>query len=122
VIVVPQTAVPLSNEQRWRAQQLERQVFDPPLVYVARGQVSLLWYDPPTGQSLEIGTIQGEFPVQAQFRLRESNQPALEVPYRINGDFGLTAISEAVRQRMVAAGATESVEAYVVQTDVVQPK
>lgn len=82
----------------------------------------LLWYDPLTSQSLEIGTIQGAFQAQAQFVLRESQQPALEVSYRINSDFGLTAISEAVRSRMQAAGYTESVAAYVVYTDVVQPQ
>lgn len=53
------------NEQHWRAQQLERQIEDPPYVYVARSLVSLLWYDPVTDQSLGIA-IQGEFPAQAE--------------------------------------------------------
>ncbi len=75
-----------------------------------------------TGQSLEIGTIRGEFPAQAQFILRNDRRPALEVPYRINQDFGLTAISEAVRARMNAAGYTESVEAYIEQSEVVVSK
>ena len=121
VIITPQT-VPQTNEQRWRAQELNRQVFDPPRLYVAQSPVSLLWYDPVTGQTLEIGTLIGTFPVQAQFTLREGNHPAFEVPYRINGDFGLTAISDAVKQRMNAAGYTESVEAFVLQSDAIQPK
>jgi hypothetical protein len=122
VVVIPQTAIPLNNEQRWRAQQLDRQVFDQQRLYIANNDVALLWYDPVTGQSLEIGTIRGEFPAQAQFILRNDRRPALEVPYRINQDFGLTAISEAVRARMKAAGYTESVEAYIEQTEVVVPK
>jgi len=81
-----------------------------------------MWYDPTTGQSLEIGTIRGEFPAQAEFVLRSNQHPALEVPYRINVDFGLTAISEAVRDRMKAAGYTESVEAYIERSDAVVAK
>jgi len=122
VVVIPQTAVPLNNEQRWRAQQIERHVFDQQRLYIANNDVALLWYDPMTGQSLEIGTIRGEFPAQAQFILRNDRRPALEVPYRINQDFGLTAISEAVRARMNAAGYTESVEAYIEQSEVVVSK
>jgi len=122
VIVVPRTSVPETNEQRWRAQQLNRQINQPPQLYVAASPVLLLWYDPLTGQSLQIGTIIGEFPVQARFTLRSDNKPALEVPYRINIDFGLTSISDAVRDRMKAADYTQSVEAYVIQTDAVQPK
>jgi hypothetical protein len=122
VVVIPQTVVPLNNEQRWRVQQLDRQVFDQQRLYIANNDVALLWYDPTTGQSLEIGTIRGEFPAQAQFTLRSDRRPALEVPYRINQDFGLTAISEAVRTRMKAAGYTESVEAYIEQTDAIVPK
>jgi hypothetical protein len=122
VVVIPQTAVPLNNEQRWRSEQLERQPFDQQHLYIANTNVALLWYDPMTGQSLEIGTIRGEFPAQAQFILRNDRRPALEVPYRINQDFGLTAISEAVRARMKAAGYTDSVEAYIEQTEAVVPK
>jgi len=122
VVVIPQTAVPLNNEQRWRSQQVDRQVFDPQRLYIANNDVPLLWYDPVTSQSLEIGTIRGEFPAQAQFTLRSNRRPALEVPYRINQDFGLTAISEAIRARMRAAGYTDSVEAYIEQTEAVVPK
>jgi len=116
VIVVPLTQAPETNEQRWRAQQLDRKVDDPASIYVAPNAITLWWYDPLSSQSVPIGTISGEFPVQAEFLLRGSQQAALEVPYRINSDFGLTAISEAVRERMNAAGYTQSVEAYVLQT------
>jgi len=121
VIITPQLSSQ-TNEQRWRAQELNRQVFEPPQLFVAHSHVTLNWYDPATGQVLEIGTLFGEFPVQAQFVLRDGNHPAFEVPYRINGDFGLTAISDAVVQRMQAAGYHESVEAFILQSDAIQPK
>jgi hypothetical protein len=121
VIVVPRTAVPQTNEQRWREQQLDRQVLEPPRVYLARSPVTLWWYDPLTSQSLAIGSLVGAFPVQATFTLRSEQRVALEVPYTINADFGLTAISEAVRERMRKAGFTQSVEAYVLQSEDVHP-
>jgi hypothetical protein len=114
--------VPQSNQQRWRDQQRSRQVLEPPQVYTAKSPVTLWWYDPLTGQSVAIGTLVGEFPVQALFTFWSEQRPALEVPYRINVDFGLTAISDAVRERMRNAGYTQSVEAYVFQADDVQPK
>jgi hypothetical protein len=119
---VPRTSAPQTSLERWRAQQLQRQEFNPPNQYVARGDVTLFWYDPATGQSLEIGRLLGPFTATAQFVLRDGDRPALEVPYRINGGYGLTAISSAVISRMNGAGYTESVEAYVFQTDAVQPK
>ena len=122
VIVVPLTQMPATNEQRWRAQQQDRKVNDPPRIYVAPSAVTLWWYDPLTSQSVPIGTLSGEFPVQAEFILRGDQQAALEVPYRINNDFGLTAISEAVRARMQAAGYSQSVEAYVLRTADIYPK
>ncbi len=73
-----------------------------------------------TGQTLEIGILLGDVPVQARFRLRTTGESAFEVPYRINQDFGLTAISEAVRSRMEAAGYTVSVEAFLLESDAVQ--
>ncbi len=121
-LVLLPTEAPQTSEQRWRAQQLDRLVFEGQRIYAAGQPVSLLWYDPATGQSLEIGSLIGDFPAQAQFTLRGTGQPALEVPYRINTDFGLTAISAAVRERMRAAGYTESVEAYIVQTESVSAK
>lgn len=122
VVVVPLTRMPETNQQRWRAQQQVRKVNDPPRLYIALIPATLWWYDPLTNQSVPIGTISGEFPVQAEFILRGAQQAALEVPYRINADFGLTAISEAVRERMQAAGYSQSVEAYVLRTDDIQPK
>lgn len=122
VVIVPQTAPPQTGEQIWRTQQVQREVLTPVQIYVAQSPVPLLWFDPVTRQSIEIGTLVGEFPVQARFLLRETNQPALEVPYRINQDYGLTSISEALRNRMQAAGYTVSVEAFVLQTDAVQPR
>jgi hypothetical protein len=101
---------------------MNRRTFDPPRAYVARPSAMLLWYDPRTGQSLEIGTLLGEFPASAEFTLRSSNQSAIEVPYRINNDFGLTAISDAIVRRMSEAGYVDQVEAYVLLSDTVQPK
>ena len=120
VITVP-TPTPQSNEQRWRAQQIDRHVFDPKRIYIATSPVTLLWYDPVASQTLEIGTLLGEFTVQAEFTFRPRDVAALEVPYRINQDYGLTSISPAVEQRMEAAGFTESVEAFVLESDAIQP-
>lgn len=120
VRIVPATTAPQTNEERWRAQQLDRQVFDPPQIYRVVRRTPLFWFDPATGQILEIGTVLGDISVQARFRLRSTGEAALEVPYRINNDFGLTAISEAVRVRMEAAGYTVSVEAFVLESDAVQ--
>jgi hypothetical protein len=122
VIIVPLTQLPETNEQRWRAQEQDRKVNDPPRIYIAPNPVTLLWYDPLTSQALTIGTISGEFPAQAEFILRGKQQAALEVPYRINSDFGLTAISDAVRERMKAAGYSQSVEAYILRTADIHPK
>ena len=122
VIVVPLTRMPETNEQRWRAQQQDRKVNDPPRIYIVPSPATLWWYDPLTSQSVQIGTISGEVPVQAEFLLRGAQQAALEVPYRINNDFGLTAISEAVRGRMQAAGYSQSVEAYVLLIADIHPK
>lgn len=119
VVVVPRTAVPLDNLQRWRAQQLNRVAFAEPRIYTANQPVPLFWFDPANEQTVEIGTIAGAFPAQAQFTLQGTNQLALEVPYRINNDFGLTSISEALRNRMRAADLGESVEAYVIVSEAV---
>ncbi|MGQ9895682.1 MAG: hypothetical protein ACUVSY_18025 [Roseiflexus sp.] len=120
VQIIPSTPEPQTNEARWRAQQIDRQVIDPPQIYRVTSYTPLFWYDPMTGQMLEIGTLRGDVPVQARFRLRSTGQAALEVPYRINNDFGLTAISEAVRSRMEAAGYTVIVEAFLLESDAVQ--
>jgi hypothetical protein len=112
-MIVPATPAFIGSEQRWRTQQQQRIVFDPPRFYEVRSPIPLLWYDPATGQVLEIGTLRGIFPAQAQFTFRPTNMVSLEVPYRINGDFGLTSISDAVLERMNNAGYTTTVEAFV---------
>jgi hypothetical protein len=120
VVIVPATPVPQTSEERWRAQQIDRQVLAEKPLYTARQPVPLLWWDPNTGQVVEIGLIRGDFPVQATFSFRPTGQQALEVPYRINGDFGLTAISAALRERMAAAGYTEFAETFVLTSDSIQ--
>ncbi|ABU59419.1 hypothetical protein [Roseiflexus castenholzii] len=120
VQIIPSTPMPQTSDARWRAQQIDREVLDPPQVYRVVRRTPLFWFDPMTGQTLEIGTVLGNIPVQARFRLRATGEVALEVPYRINNDFGLTAISEAVRSRMEAAGYTVSVEAFVLESDAIQ--
>jgi hypothetical protein len=120
--VQPQRLPTPTNEQRWQAQQLYRQPFEPPRVYSAQQGTALFWFDPRTGQTLEIGTLLGEFTTTAAFIWRASNQPALLVPYQINGEYGLTAISDATVTRMHDAGYTERVEAFVLVSDSVQPK
>jgi len=122
VVVVQRTPTAQENLDRWRAQQDERQVLETAQTYVATTPAPLLWYDPLTGQSVLIGTLIGDFVVQARFVVHSTQQPALEVPYFINRDYGLTSISDAVRDRMNAAGYTESVEAYVIQTEGIAPK
>lgn len=124
ILVLPVPAATPTNEQRWRARQRDRRVVQPVQLYVARRPARLLWFDPRTSQVLDIGNISGTFPVQATFQFLGQTQveEAVEVPYTINRDFGLTAISEAVRQRMAAAGYTETVEAFVVLNDSIVPQ
>lgn len=109
-------------EDRWRAQQIDRTVFPAVQIYQAQSQTSLYWYDPNTGQVLELGTIRGNFPAQARFVFRPTGQPALEIPYRINTDFGLTSVSEAILQRIQAAGFRDSVESFVYLSDTIVPQ
>jgi hypothetical protein len=122
VVIRPPTPPQQTSEQIWRDQQIDWRPFDPPQAYIARPSTTLLWYDPRTRQALEIGTLIGEFQASGEFTLRGSDRQALEVPYRINNDFGLTAISDAIVQRMNEAGYTEQVEAYVFLSETVQPK
>jgi len=122
VIIQPQSRPTPTSPERWRAQQLDRRDFSPARRYLAPQGATLFWFDPRTSQPLAIGTLLGEFPATAQFTLRESGKPALAVPYTINRDYGLTAISEALIQRMRDAGYTEHVEAYIVLSEAVKPK
>jgi len=119
VIIRPQPVPAQTSQERWRAQELNRRPLDSAVQYAAPLGTPLYWYDPINGQSIEIGTLFGTFPATAQFTLRGSDQQAIEVPYQINMDYGLTAISDALIQRMQAAGYTERVEAYVLQSDAV---
>ena len=106
----------------WLAQQAQREDFANQRVYQASAPVSLLWYDPVSSQHLEIGRIVGQFPVTAQFLLKSARDAqALAVPYRIDQDYGLTAISPAIIDRMRSAGAQDSVEAYVLAGDSITP-
>jgi hypothetical protein len=77
----------------------------------------LLWLDPRNGQVLEIGLLNGDFVATATMNLTSDNSKAYEVEYRINQDYGLTSISEAVAMRMRDAGYAASVRAFVVATD-----
>lgn len=121
-VVVQATAEVPSSEEAWRAQQANRQEFGEERRYTASAPVPLLWFDSVTGQRLEIGQLIGGFVVTAQFELRfQENAAALAVPYRIDQDYGLTAISPAVKARMQAAGYTERVEAFVLLNDSIAP-
>lgn len=122
VVIIPATRPPQSGIERWRAQQSNREAIEPPATYTVGAPTPLLWWDPATNQALEIGLVDGEVPAQARFTLTQTGEPAIEVVYQVNRSFGLTAISAAVRDRMAAAGFTETVEAYIVITDAVRPR
>ncbi|MEI8165953.1 MAG: hypothetical protein WCG26_06225, partial [Chloroflexales bacterium] len=109
------TPPPPSNEERWRAQQIDRQPFPAPQAYTTTGS-ELWWYDPINQQSVILGRITGEFSAQAEFTLRGQGVPALEVPYQVNLSYGLTALSPALFDRIMAAGYSEWIETYVFST------
>jgi hypothetical protein len=121
VQIVPAQRPTPTSEERWRAQQQDREVLLPPRLYSIQSTATLNWYDPLTGQVLEIGTVRGLVPAQAIFVFRPVSQPAIEVPYRINNDFGLTSISSALVERMRQAGYQESVEAFVLLDETIVP-
>lgn len=122
VVVVVPTGLPDSAQGAWEKQQANRREFDGQKQYRANAPVALLWYDPATGQILEIGKLVGEFVATAQFELVPQNHaPTLAVPYKIDTDYGLTAISPAVKARMQAAGYNDQVEAFVVLNEAVVP-
>lgn len=120
VVVVPQLPTQTA-EERWRSQQADRQDFPNGRHFVAQSPVELWWFDPATGQSLEIGKLIGPFPASAQFTFLPSGAPALEVPYLINHDYGLTAISPSIVDRIKAAGLGDVINTYVLLTDAIQP-
>jgi hypothetical protein len=119
-VIVPATPLPLSNEQRWRRQQQNREVFASTRTFVTAGS-ELWWYDPVQQQSVILGTFSGPFEAQARFTLRGQGVIALEVPYQVNQRYGLTAISPALIERIRAAGYDEWIETYVIEGPNVRP-
>lgn len=109
------TPVPLTNEERWRAQQIDRRPFESHRPYFTTGS-ELWWYDPVNQQSVILGRIAGDFSAQAEFTLRGQGVQALEVPYQVNLSYGLTALSPALLDRIKLAGNGEWIETYVFST------
>ncbi|MFV9503155.1 MAG: hypothetical protein AB4911_01175 [Oscillochloridaceae bacterium umkhey_bin13] len=115
------TPEPLTNEARWRAQQIDRQPFASPLVFRTTGS-ELWWYDPLQQQHVILGRIAGDFLGQASFTLRGQGIQALEVPYQVGVGYGLTALSPALNERIRAAGFGDWIETYVFQNEAVTPR
>lgn len=115
------TPLALTTEERWRAQQIDRRPFEGPRPYYTTGS-ELWWYDPINQQSVILGRLTGDFLGQAEFTLRGQGVTALEVPYRINQSYGLTALSPVLLERIGAAGYTEWIETYVFLTPDVNPR
>ncbi|MBX0326818.1 hypothetical protein K2Z83_03865 [Oscillochloris sp. ZM17-4] len=115
------TRQPLTNEQRWRAQEINRRVFDQQQNYTTLSS-ELWWYDPINQQHVILGTFTGDFLAQAQFTLRGQGIEALEVPYQVNKSYGLTALSPAIIARIAAAGGEDWIETYVFVTPNVAPR
>ncbi len=111
----------LTNEQRWRAQQINRTIFDLKRSY-ATASSELWWYDPISQQHVILGTFTGDFLAQAQFTLRGQGIEALEVPYQVNVSYGLTALSPALVARISAAGGKDWIETYVFVTPNIAPR
>lgn len=122
VVIVPATRAPLSYNERWRQQQVDRQPFSQPETYTTTGS-ELFWYDPVYQQPVLLGTFSGPFEALATFDLRSTGQPALEVLYEVNKRYGLTALSPAIVERIEAAGYTDGViDTYLIVDDNVQPR
>jgi hypothetical protein len=115
--VTPRLRATPTGDERWAAFTTQRQLFDTPKRITTLQPTPLLWLDPRNGQVLEIGLLNGDFVATAQMILTSDSSAAYEVDYRINQDFGLTSISEAVAMRMRDAGYAASVRAFVVITD-----
>lgn len=112
--------VALTNEERWRAQQIERRPFEAPRPYYTPGS-ELWWYDPINQQHVILGRLTGEFQGQAEFTLRGQGVSALEVPYQLNQSYGLTALSPVLLERIRAAGYADWIETYVFLTPDIRP-
>lgn len=109
------TPAEVTNEERWRAQELNRTLIDPPQAFTTSSS-ELWWYDPVNQQHVILGTFSGDFIAQARFILRGQGVEALEVPYQVNHSYGLTALSPAIVARIIAAGNAEWIETYVFVT------
>jgi hypothetical protein len=120
-IITAPTLPALSNEERWRAQQVDREPFGATRTYMTNGS-ELWWYDPVQQQHVILGTFSGPFEAQARFTLRGQGVPALEVPYQVNNRYGLTSLSPALVQRIADAGYGEWIETYVIDGPGVQPR
>lgn len=110
------SVVALNNEERWRAQQQDRLVFDGLQAYFTSGS-ELWWFDPVNQQHVILGRLTGEFVAQAQFLPRGQGLQALEIPYQVNNSYGLTALSPALLERIASAGyASDWIETYLYLT------
>lgn len=115
------TATLLTDEERWRAQQQDRVVFDGLVRYSTSGS-ELWWFDPVNQQHVILGRLTGEFVAQAQFVTRGQGVQALELPYQINTSYGLTALSPALLERIAAAGyGSDWIETYIFLSPDVTP-
>jgi hypothetical protein len=121
IVVAAPTLEALGNEERWRRQQQERQVFEGVQTFTTTGS-ELWWYDPVQQQHVILGTFSGEFVAQARFTLKGQGVQALEVPYQVNQSYGLTSLSPALIERIQAAGYNDWIEAYVFERPGVQPR
>lgn len=97
------------------------QPFAPEQRFTVAAPTALRWYDPTTGQTVDIGFFSGEVSAQGAFRYRPTGEQALQVRYTINRDFGLTSISGALRDRFQTAGYPEQIDAFIVRSDAVMP-
>ena len=122
VVIIPVSAATPTNNERWRAQEINRQPFPAAKTYITTGS-NLLWYDPVYQQTVLLGSFRGSFDALATFQLRGSDQTALEVLYEVNKRYGLTALSPAVVERIRAAGYESGfIDAYVILDNNVQPQ
>jgi hypothetical protein len=110
--IVPPQLGQQTNEERWRAQQLNRTVFDPRRTFSTTGS-DLLWYDPVNQQAVVLGSFAGTFEAQASFGFRGQNgAEALEIAYPVNQRY-ITGISPALVERIRNAGYNEWIETFV---------
>ena len=108
-------------EERWRAMQVDRAPFGQTRNYFSPGYQVVWWFDPVFGQILPIGQLQGEFAAQATFRIRGQWIQALEIPYLINQQYGIT-VPPPILKRMQDAGKTEWVDVFVYLTQDMEPR